>query len=130
MAFKSTTDAPAARSEIAIDAAAMGDPQCENHELRVFDRLDDPVVADPDPPQGRISHERSSAARPRADAQSIEGLENAARRGLVELGQLLDSLEVILDGVGPSSAHSPSARAASSAGTAFVRPASRSARRS
>lgn len=49
-----------------MNRAAAGDPQCENHEFRVFDRVDDPVVADPvvadpDPPQVWISHERSSA---------------------------------------------------------------------
>lgn len=128
---ESAAGAPAAlRSEIAINRAAVGDPQCENHEFRVFDRVDDPVVADPDPPQVWISDERSSATRSRADAQGIDGLEDAARCRLVQLGQLLESLGVILDCVRPSCAYSPSARAASSAGTAVVRPASRSASRS
>lgn len=48
LAFVTDSDV---RSKIAINRAAMGDPQCENHQLRVFDRIDDPVVADPDPPQ-------------------------------------------------------------------------------
>jgi len=47
----------------------MGDPQHENCEFSVFHRVDDPVVADPDPPQVWISDERSSAARPRVEAQ-------------------------------------------------------------
>ena len=29
------------RSWIAISRAAMGDPQCENHEFRILDSLDD-----------------------------------------------------------------------------------------
>ena len=57
----------------------MGDPQCENHELRVFDRVDDPVFADPDAPQVWISNERSGAARMRVDAQGFDSLDDAAR---------------------------------------------------
>jgi hypothetical protein len=113
-----------------VNRAAMGDPQCENHEFRIFDRVDDPIVADPDPPQEGITNERSYAARSRADAQGIDGFNDAARCRLVELGQLFESLGVVLDCVGPSFTHSPSARAASSAGTAAVRPAARSASRS
>ena len=37
-------------SEVPINRAAMGDPQCENHEFRVSYRVDNPVVTDPDPP--------------------------------------------------------------------------------
>ena len=55
--------------DIAIDVVAMGDPQYENCEFSVFHRVDDPVVADPDPPQVWISDERWSAARPRVEAQ-------------------------------------------------------------
>ena len=67
---ESATDAPAAYGpDIAIDVVAMGDPQYENREFSVFHRVDDPVVADPDPPQVWISDERSSAARPRVEAQ-------------------------------------------------------------
>jgi hypothetical protein len=67
---ESATDAPAAFGpDIAIDVVAMGDPQYENREFSVFHRVDDPVVADPDPPQVWISDERSSAARPRVEAQ-------------------------------------------------------------
>jgi hypothetical protein len=34
-------------SKIAIKLAAMGDSQCENHEFRVLDRVDNPVVTTP-----------------------------------------------------------------------------------
>jgi hypothetical protein len=80
---------------------AMGDPQCENHEFGVFDRVDDAVVTDPDPPEVWISYERPCAARSRADAQGVDGLDDAAGCRLVELGQLFESLGVILDDVGP-----------------------------
>ena len=66
------------RSEIAIDAAAMGDPQRENQEFRPIDRVDDPVVPDPDPPQIRIADERSSAASSRSTGSA--GTLAAARR--------------------------------------------------
>jgi hypothetical protein len=48
--LESTTGTGRPLSKIAINRAAMGDPQCENHEFRVFDRVDNPVVTDPDPP--------------------------------------------------------------------------------
>ena len=89
-----------AASKIAISRAAMGDPQREDHEFRVFDRVDNPVVTDPDPPEIRISDERSCPARSRADAQGVDGLDDAVRCWLVDLGQLFESLGVILDGVG------------------------------
>ena len=74
----------------------MGDPQCENHELRVFDRVDDPVVADPDTPEIWISNERSGAARIRVKAQGIDGLDDAARGWLVELGQFFECFRVTI----------------------------------
>ena len=58
------------RSEIAIDAAGMGDPQRENQEFCVIGRVDDSVVADPDPPQIRIADERSSAASYRSTSSA------------------------------------------------------------
>ena len=58
------------RSEIAIDAAAMGDPQRENQEFRVSACVDDPVEADPDPPQIQKSDERSSAASYRSTSSA------------------------------------------------------------
>jgi hypothetical protein len=36
-------------SKIARNRAAMSDPQCENHEFRVFERVDNLVVTYPDP---------------------------------------------------------------------------------
>src|SRR5674476_1473129 len=93
--LESTTGTSRTLSKIAIYRAAMGDSQCENHEFRVFDRVDNPVVTDPDPPEIWISDERSCAARSRADAQGVDGLDDAARCWLVELGQLFESLGVI-----------------------------------
>jgi hypothetical protein len=48
--LESTTGTGRTLSKMAINRAAMGDPQYENHEFRVFDRVDNPVVTDPDPP--------------------------------------------------------------------------------
>ena len=90
--LESATGTGRSLSKIAVNRAAMGDPQCENDEFRVFDRVDDPVVADPDPPEVWISDERSCAARSRADAQGVDGLDDAARCWLVELGQFFESL--------------------------------------
>src|SRR5664280_3719580 len=73
-------------SEVAINRAAMGDPQCENHEFRVSDRVDNPVVTDPDPPEVWISDEGSCAARSRVAAQGVDGLDDTARCWLVDLG--------------------------------------------
>src|ERR1035437_10828033 len=84
--LESTTGTGRPLSKIAINRAAMGDPQCENHEFGVFDRVDNPVVTDPDPPEVWISDERSCAARSRADVQGVDGLDDAARCWLVELG--------------------------------------------
>ena len=67
------------RSWIAISRAAMGDPQCENHQFRILDCLDDPVVGDPDVPQVWISNDRSRAARMRVAAQGFDSLDDAAR---------------------------------------------------
>ena len=90
--LESTTGTGRPLSKIAINRAAMGNPQCENHEVRVFDRVDNPVVTDPDPPEVWISDERSCDARSRADTQGVDGLDDAARCWLVELGQFFESL--------------------------------------
>jgi hypothetical protein len=84
--LESTTGTGRRLSEIAINRAAMGDPQCENHEFRVFDRVDNPVVTDPDPREVWISDEGSCAARSRVAAQGVDGLDDAARCWLVDLG--------------------------------------------
>jgi hypothetical protein len=84
--LESTTGTGGQLSEIAINRAAMGDPQCENHELRVLDRVDNPVVTDPDPPEVWISDERPCPARSRVAAQSVGGLDDTARPWLVDLG--------------------------------------------
>ena len=53
--LESTTGTGRPLSEIAINRAAMGDPQCENHEFCVSDRVDNPVVTDSDPPEVWVS---------------------------------------------------------------------------
>src|SRR5664279_2009547 len=73
-------------SKVAIDRAAMRDPQCENHEFRVSDRVDNPVVTDPDPPKVWISDEGSGPAGSRVAAQRVDGLDDTARCWLVDLG--------------------------------------------
>jgi len=84
--LESTTGTGRTLSEIAINRAAMGDPQCENHEFRVSDRVDNPVVTDPDPPEVWISDEGSCPARSRVAAQGVDGLDDTARCWLVDLG--------------------------------------------
>jgi len=83
---ESTTGPGRPLSEIAINGAAMGDLQCENHELRVLDRVDNPVVTDPEPSEVWISDERSCPARSRVAAQGVDGLDDTARCWLVGLG--------------------------------------------
>jgi hypothetical protein len=56
----------------------MGDPQCENHALRVLDRVDSSVVTDPDPPEFWISDERPCPTRSRIAAQRVDGLDDTA----------------------------------------------------
>src|SRR5450631_2727977 len=73
-------------SEVAINRAAMSDPQCEKHEFRVSDRVDNPVVTDPDPPEVWISDEGPCPARSRVAAQGVDGLDDPARCCLVDLG--------------------------------------------
>jgi len=84
--LESTTGTGRPLSEIAINRAAMGDAQCENHELRVLDRVDNPVVTDPDPPEVWISDEGPCPARSRVAAQGVDGLDDTARCWLVDLG--------------------------------------------
>jgi len=83
---ESPTGPPGRLSEIAINRAAMSDPQCENHEFRVSDRVDNPVVTDPDPPEVWMSDEGSYPARSRVAAQGVDGLDDTARRWPVDLG--------------------------------------------
>jgi hypothetical protein len=84
--LESTTGTGRPLLEIAINRAAMGDPQCENHEFRVLDRVDNAVVTDPDPPEVWISDEGSCPARSRVAAQGVDGLDYTARCWLVDLG--------------------------------------------
>lgn len=49
--------------ETAINAASVGYSQSEDHEVGVLDRVDDAVLAHPDPPQIRIPDVRPTAAR-------------------------------------------------------------------
>ena len=120
----------AVASSASIHGAARGDPKHKDNECSVLDCVDDAVVADADPPEIWIPDKNSIPARAWVEAQRIDGLEDAAGDRLVEPGQLLESLRVIFDSERRGTAHSPSARATSSAGTVFVRPASRSASRS
>ena len=84
--LESTTGTGRPLSEIAINRAAMGDPQCENHEFRVSDCVDNAVVTDPDPPEIWISDEGSCPARSRVAAQGVDGLDDTAGCWLVDLG--------------------------------------------
>jgi hypothetical protein len=68
---------PSARSEIAIDAAAMGDPQCLSHAFWIPDRADDAVVADPDPQQVRIPGRGPSPTK----SGSVDSLNVSLRSG-------------------------------------------------
>ena len=76
--LESATGPASPLSEIAINRAAMGDPQCENHEFRVSERVDNPVVTDPDPPEVWISDEGSCPARSGVSAQGVDGLDETA----------------------------------------------------
>jgi hypothetical protein len=117
----------------------MGNPKGQDQALGISDRVDDAVVADAHSPQVGIVDERLGSAGPRVVLQRVEGPHDALSRALVELCQLLERLfvsslsasGVILNVGGLRGAtHNPSVRVTSSAGTALVRSATRSASRS
>src|ERR1035437_8676726 len=107
----------------------MGDSKGEDHELCIFDRVDDPVVTYAFAPQVRIAYEGAASNGPRVVAQRIDGLDDSAGCRPVKFRQLLQGFRVVEYAVGPRRAHRPSSRATSSAATGVVRPASRSASR-
>ena len=90
--LESTTGTDWRHSVVAVNRAAMGDPQCQNHEFRVSDRVDNPVVTDPDPPEVWLSDEGSCPARSRVAPQGVDGLDDTARCWLVDLGSSLRAL--------------------------------------
>lgn len=73
-------------SEAAVDAAPVGHPQRQNHEFSVFDRVNDPIIADTNAPQIWIPDERASTVRARSETQSVDGLDDTASHGPIELG--------------------------------------------
>ena len=115
--------------EVAVDAAAVGDAECENDQLGVFDRVDDAVVADPDAPKVGVAGEYAGAWRAGISPEAFDRGGEAPCELPVELAQRFDGSRVVLDDEALAGAYCSSVRATFSAETTRVRPASMSARR-
>jgi hypothetical protein len=59
--------------EVAVDAAAVCDAECEDDQLGVFDRVDHAVVADPDPPQVWAARKDARTRRAGISSQALNG---------------------------------------------------------
>lgn len=125
----STIGRGSAPLQVPVGSAAVGNSQYQHDQFSVPDCVDDPVVSNADPPQVRVATECPAARRTWVLCQLVHCTHDAPGDRLVERAQLLERLAVVLDGVAPGGAHNSSIRAASSAGTDVVRPASWSSSR-